>query len=136
MARLTREQAQKWSAQAANGFTFDIEWFLTWNEKQLIKSIKQDNGEIIQFKIRFRKESERVQGRYCAYTRETGRVIPEMDIYRLLPLESGCYRVLTIKSGVTLGEPQEKRAYKTLCECSKDIDTAEWLERLEADKAA
>lgn len=35
MAKLTREQYNKWNSQAKNGFQLDLQYFLTWNEKTL-----------------------------------------------------------------------------------------------------
>ena len=58
MARLTREQYNKWDAQAKNGFHFDLHYYVTWSEKTLIKNIKQDDGCIIQFKLWYMPEYE------------------------------------------------------------------------------
>lgn len=130
MARITREQYNKWSAMAANGFEFDLQWFAIWSEKRIHKLIKQPDGGYIEFIIEFRKESPERWSREYTYT-------PILKIHRLTPSStSGCYIVTTIKDNIRLGEPMEKRAYKALCECSKGIDTAEYLEQINNERAA
>lgn len=51
MAKITREQYNKWNAQAQNGFRLDLQYYVVWGEKTLVKSIKQTDGTIIQFKL-------------------------------------------------------------------------------------
>ena len=47
MARITREQLNRWNGQAKNGFHLDMEYFLNWGEKTLIKDVKQECGGYI-----------------------------------------------------------------------------------------
>ena len=123
MAGITRQQLERWNAQAHNGFEFDLYYFGCWNEKRLHKLIEQQDGGYIEFVIEFRKESKERFSREYTYA-------PVLEIKRLKPSgTSGCYTVTTMDN-ILLGESQEKRAYKTLCECSKDIDTDVYIERL------
>ena len=58
MAKLTREQYNKWNAQAKNGFQLDLQYYLIWSEKTLIKDVQQEDGSIIRFKLWYMPEYE------------------------------------------------------------------------------
>ena len=74
MAKLTREQYNKWNAQAQNGFMLDLQYFLIWGEKTLIKGIEQENGAIIRFKLSYIDEFEtRTNEHGCRWNERTGR---------------------------------------------------------------
>ena len=60
MATITREQFNKWNGQAKNGFSFDFRHYVTWNEKQLIKEIKNEDGTITRYTISYYPERERI----------------------------------------------------------------------------
>ena len=45
MAKITREQYNKWNEQAKNGFQFDFQYYVVWSEKTLTKKVKMDNGD-------------------------------------------------------------------------------------------
>ena len=132
MARLTREQYQKWNGQAQNGFTFDIQEYIGWNEKALTKSIKQPDGTIIQFKIEYYPEYERKTNQWgCHWNVETGRQIPMMRIDRLVPGSTeGIYIVHTVKEKITMGEPENTKKYSTLCRISGTVNTDEYLKEI------
>ena len=58
MASITREKAIKWdeTAQKYGDFRFDVEYYVIWSEKALIKNIKHEDGTYTQHKIRYASE--------------------------------------------------------------------------------
>jgi len=125
MAKITKEQYDKWTNQAnanGNGWGFDLRYFAIWGEKEVIKRIPDVNGEYIQWKIGYYDEYEEITNQYgCKYRRATGRYIPTWTVNRLIPLESGCYRVLPV-SEHAVGEIQNKKNYAYLCKCIKEVE--------------
>lgn len=132
MAKLTKEQYNKWNAQAKNGFQFDFRYFITHNEKILIKNISQDNGCIVQFKLWYFPEYETKTNDYgCSWNVKTGRQIPVMDIEKLIPGKvEGVYLVHTIKSGIKMGDPEKNMKYSTLCKISQTVNTDDELSKI------
>ena len=125
MAKITREQLNRWNGQAKNGFHLDLEYFLNWGEKTLIKDVKQECGGYIRFKLYYMPEYETKTNEYgCKWNVKTGKQIPMLRIERLNPLQTeGMYQVLTVKDDVQMGEPEKTMKYSTLCKISGKIDT-------------
>lgn len=125
MAKITREQYNKWNAQAQNGFRLDLQYYVGWGEKTLIKSIKQTDGTIIQFKLWYIPEYEtKVNEWGCKWNVKTGKQIPMMRIERLVPGHTeGVYSVHTAKDDMPMGEPEKTMKYSTLCKISGMVDT-------------
>lgn len=133
MAKLTREQLIKWNDKAQNGFTFDIQYFLIWNEKTLIKDIEQEDGTIIRFKLWYRSEYETKTNSYgCKWNERTGKHIPVMKIEKLIPTKTGSsmYSVHTIKDNMQMGKPEKTLKYATLCKISGIVNTDEELKKI------
>ena len=134
MAKLTREQYNKWNAQAKNGFQLDLQYFLIWGEKTLIKDVKQEDGSIIRFKLWYIPEYETTTNELgCKWNVKTGRQIPMMRIDKLVPGNTeGIYTVHTVRDGKPMGEPEKTLKYATLCKISGEVNTAEELEAIAA----
>lgn len=132
MAKITREQLKKWNEQAKNGFKLDLEYFLVWNEKTLVKNIKQEDGTIIQFKLWYVPEYETITNEHgCKWNQRTGRNIPMMKIDKLVPGRTeGVYIVNSVKDNMQIGEPEKTLKYSTLCKLSGEIDTDAELEKI------
>lgn len=132
MAKITREQYNKWNAQAQNGFHFDLQWFCIWNEKTLVKNIKQPDNTIIQFKLWYIPEYEtKVNEWGCKWNVKTGRQIPAMRIERLVPGHTeGVYIVHTVKDDMPMGEPEKTMKYSTLCKISGMVNTDAEMEAI------
>lgn len=132
MAKLTREQYNKWNAQAQNGFMLDLQYFLIWGEKTLIKDIEQENGAIIRFKLSYIDEFEtRTNEHGCRWNERTGRKIPVMKIDRLVPCKTeGMYQVINIAENRQMAEPEKTMKYSTLCKISGLIDTDVELQKI------
>lgn len=132
MGKLTREQYNKWNAQAKNGFQLDLQYFLIWGEKTLIKDIKQESGCIIRFKLYYMPEYETVTNEYgCKWNERTGRQIPMMKIDKLIPGNTkGVYVVHSIRYDIPMGEAEKTMKYATLCKISGEVNTAEELKAI------
>ena len=117
MASITREKAIKWdeTAQKYGDFRFDLEWYVLWGEKALIKNIKHEDGTYTQHKIRYASSFSRERGDYTEYH------TPVHIINTLYPLNSGCYRVVQESSEV-IGEAVTKKNYNNLCKLSANIN--------------
>ena len=118
--KITKQQYNKWNEQAkkaaGDGWEFDVEKYVIWGEKAIIKNVPADNGEYDQYKIEYFPEYDTTQ----KYRRQTGRYIPTLVINRLYPLESGCYRVIEVERRA-VGDPQEKKNYNVICTAAKAV---------------
>ena len=130
MAKLTREQYEKWTAQAHNGFYFDVKYYVCWNEKTLRKTVEMPNGDVIEFKIEYDNEFETRTNEYgCKWNVKTGRFIPMLYIHHWRPSTTpGVYH----SNGAwakreRIGEIQDKKKYNVLCNLSAGIDTDEYM---------
>ena len=133
MAKITREQYNKWNAQANNGFSLDLQYFVIWNEKTLTKKIKLENGNVIEFKIEYHKEFETKTNSYgCKWNVETGRYIPMLNITVWHPTTSGCYASSGWAKSERIGEVQNTKKYNVLCKLSAEINTDEYIKEFAA----
>ena len=128
MATITREQFNKWNGQAKGGFNFDLEHYLVWGEKELVKDVKQDDNTIIRYRLDYVEEYKEYTNEYgCTRNKRTGFLIPSLNIDKLVPTGSGVYRVISILWGRKMAEVEKTKKYSTLCKISGTIDTAEIL---------
>lgn len=57
MAKITREQYNKFNEKCKNGFSLDLQFFATWNEKRCIKTIQMpDDVNLYEVIIEFTNE--------------------------------------------------------------------------------
>lgn len=120
MPKLTKEQFEKWSNQAANGFVFDTYAYCIYGEKSLIRKIKQEDGCIIEHEIKYTNEIKPVTNSFgCIYNDYTGRFIPTLSTYLWKPGKTEGVYVMSKEKNKQLGEPQDKKKYSVLCELSK-----------------
>ena len=129
MAKITREQFEKWNAQAKNGFEFDLRYYLTWNEKVLTKKIKLENGNIIEFKLMYKNEYKSIVNEYgCRWNQETGRQIPYIHITEWKPSHnSETFYSSGMGKWEQVGEPQNSKKYNILCKISAEINTKDFM---------
>lgn len=107
MAKVTRDQVNKINKECKNGFGLDIERLVIWGEKQLVKEIKLDNGNILRVILYFKD--------IFAHCKKQG----VQPVYSFLMLEKtsveSMYRVHTLKSDY-VGELIPRRSMKQLQE--------------------
>ena len=132
MAKITREQYNKWNAQAKNGFSFDLQFFVTWNEKTLTKKVKMENGDIMEFKIEYQKEFETKTNEWgCRWNVETGRYIPMLNVTHWKPsTTSGCYHSGGWEKSEIIGSPETSKKYNVLCKLSETVNTDEYMKKI------
>lgn len=123
MPTLKKTDYEKWTAQAANGFKFDSYNYILWGEKELIRYIDNGDGTKTRYRLQYAHEYETITNNYgCRYNRETGRYIPELTISKMTPTTTeGCWNIGQ-PARYTIGEPQTKRNYNTLCKLSATIN--------------
>lgn len=115
--KITREQYNKWNAEARKygNFQFDVERYVIWGEKQLVKDVPVANGEYIRFVIGYYEKRE--NWRTIGY-------VPMLNVDRLVPTDSGCYRVHRVDAK-ELGELVTKKNYNALCKLVGAVEDIE-----------
>ena len=58
MPSITFEQIRKINGKTGNGFTLDVEHYVTWGDKQFIKDIALDEKHVLRAEITFATEFE------------------------------------------------------------------------------
>ena len=133
MAKITREQYNKWNAQAQNGFQFDLQHYLIWGEKTLSKKIELQDGRMVEFRIVYHNEYETKTNEHgCRWNVETGRYIPMLHITVWRPSHSGCYVSSGMGKYERIGEAQAAKKYNVLCKLSAEINTDEYMPEIAA----
>ncbi len=133
MAKITREQFNKWNAQAQNGFGLDLQYYVIWGEKTLTKKIELDNGNVVEFKIEYRNEYETKTNEHgCRWNVETGRYIPMLHITVWRPSHSGCYVSSGIGKYERIGDAQTSKRYNVLCKLSAEVKTEQYMDAIAA----
>ena len=129
MPSITREQAQKWDAQARGGFRFDVRYYVIWGEKELRKTVELPGGRYVEFKIGYRAEYETKTNDYgCKWNVETGRHIPELSVRVWQPSgAAGVYSSSGFGKHIDIGQAQTKKNYKILCQLSETGNTVEYM---------
>ncbi len=61
MAKITKEQFNKFNAELKNGFRFDLNFFLTWNEKRATKKIELENNKVLKINLEYYDNSRYIQ---------------------------------------------------------------------------
>lgn len=129
MPSITREQAQKWDAQARGGFRFDVRHYVIWGEKELRKTVDLPGGRVVEFRIGYRAEFETKTNDYgCSWNVETGRHIPELSVHIWTPGGTeGVYTSHGLGKHIDIGPAQAKKNYKILCQLSETVNTEEYM---------
>lgn len=131
MPSITREQAQKWDAQAQGGFRFDVRNYAIWGEKELRKTVEIAEGRVVEFRIGYRAEYEtKTNGNGCKWNVETVRHIPELVIRVWTPSgdpENGVFCSTGFGRHVDLGPAEDKKKYAVLCKLSGIVNTEDYM---------
>lgn len=129
MPSITREQAQKWDAQARGGFRFDVRYYVIWGEKKLRKTVDLPGGRVVEFSIGYRAEYETKTNDYgCKWNVETGRHIPELSVTVWTPGSTeGVYTSQGMGQHIDIGPAQTKKSYKILCQLSETVNTDAYM---------
>lgn len=132
MAKITRAQFEKWSAQAKNGFQFNLDYFLTHGgEKTLIKQIEVDENRALLFHILFYPEYETKTNECgCKWNVRTGREIPKLHYQIYHHSETGFLVGYGLGAWEVIGEAVEKKSFSLLCKLSASVDTDAILKKV------
>ena len=105
--QITTEQIQKLEEGCGNGFKLDIQNYLIWKEKQLVKYIDIEENQVLKAEIDYQKD-------------ESGQV-PTLALSVWKKETSGCLYSNCKTQYITLGEPQKRKNFKLLKEYSNKI---------------
>lgn len=123
MAKLTKDQVERWNSKLQNGFQFDIYHFMNWGEKQIVKKIPLEDDKILEAQILYR----RVLG--ADRFSDTGKVEP---VLHLQVWEPGGTEGMMCSHGtgvyVQVGDEQDKRKYGELEKLSANFTTEKIME--------
>lgn len=105
--QITREEIQKLQEGCGNGFKLDIQNYLIWKEKQLVKYIDIKENQVLKAEIDYQKD-------------EIGQV-PTLLLSVWKKEKSGCLSSDCKTQYISLGEPQKRKNFKLLKEYSNKI---------------
>lgn len=124
MAKLTKAQAQKWNAELAGGFRFDVRHYLMWGEKVARRNIELEGGKILQASLEYHE----IRDGY----RYTGQVQPTLHLQIWKPgLTEGMMHSSGMGASIKIGTAQDKKLWKELCKLSGTFDDKKLLELME-----
>lgn len=140
MASITRAQLNKYNEACKNGFMFDLQYFLTHGEKQVIRIVKQADGSQLHAVIWFMNEYEQRKNAYGqTFNVPTGRYQPEVNISRWTEdgafLRSSGMGKSVVLNDLELGKPCARRTFSTLQKLTAAINDA-WIETQWAEAPA
>ena len=112
MAKLTRDQFNKFNGNCKNGFSLDLYYFGIWGEKRCKKNVKfSDSDNFYEIIIEFEDKTEKFQ--------KIGSV-PVLIINQCIPTGTeGMYRVIELKCD-EIGEMAKRRSVKVLQTLTND----------------
>lgn len=133
MAKITREQAQKWDAQARGGFHFDVRQYVIWGEKELRRTIDLDGGDVLELRLGYREEYATRTNEYGRHWKETtGRHIPVLSLSIWHPSASNpdVYTSQGLGKSVDLGPAENSKKYAVLCRLSGEVDFSPYIKEV------
>lgn len=120
MAKLTREQWEKFRSQAPENWIFDAQHFVAWGEKTIaFKGPEDENGKHYVIKIDY--QEERTGEGWTA--KKTGRQIPIIRVERYTPTGNGMFCSVVQIFKAAAGEPQKNKNYAYMCTLAATLDT-------------
>lgn len=123
MPSITFEQVEKINAKAGNGFTLDLQHYLTWGDKQFIKDIALDEKHVLRAEITFVAEFEKLPD----YRRKEWHV-PAIWLMYYTKLESGMMSGMGFGYKEPLGERMEKKITAVLQKYTQTINNEKIME--------
>ena len=121
MAKVTREQFNKWNAKLMNDFRFDLHYFMTHNEKTAVKELKLADGRTLRAKLEFMEERE-------GWTTLGHRPVMHLSVWKECESNSNFMTSSGVGVFVKLSdEISAKRNYALLCKLSGTISDTEIL---------
>lgn len=124
MAKITREQFNKWSAQLPEGWKLDLQHYVMWGEKKIYTDAPADEaGTFYRLELRYREETN---GRGWS-AEKTGYQLPRVCVDRWNKTQNeGMYTVIEVYAEI-VGEKQKKRNYSYLAQLAAEIDAGSFF---------
>lgn len=120
------EQIKKAQAQTPDGWKFDAQHFILWNEKEIYTDSETDENGVF-YRLSLKYDAEATGEGWSR--KATGRQVPTVHIDRYTPTdeESVMFSVVWILKK-NAGEPQSRRNFNYLLKLAQTIDTAKLFE--------
>lgn len=128
MAKLTKEQAIRWTKQCGNGFIFDARHYIMNSEKQCVREDIISDTKRVRTTVLFMDEIVTKNNGYCSYNVRSGKYIPCVHVatYTCRP-DSDFMSSSGLGHFFKAGDAVERQTYKTLAELSKTIDIDKYV---------
>lgn len=124
MAKLTKEQVERWSAKLQNGFAFDVFCYMRDGDKQITKKIELEDGKILEATITYREP----KGSYAKVLH------PTLHLQLWEPANTpGMMCSHGIGAYIGIGNEQAKRNYNELVRLSGEITSEKISEYAKAN---
>lgn len=126
MAKITREQYAKYDAQAPGDWSFDLQRYLVWSEKQVRKIIPLHDGKLMEATIYHMERLEKHSNGYCTYA---GNYNIKLCVNVLWPSTvSGVYAVGMGRDMILADGPFPRRDYKAICKAAETVTDEQLLD--------
>ena len=124
MAKITREQFNKWSAQLPEGWKFDLQCYVMWGDKQIYTDAPADEaGTFYRLTLRYRDETKG----HGWNAEKTGYQLPRLCVDRWNKTGTGdLYTVVEVYAEI-VGEKQKKRVYNYIAQLAAEIDAGSFF---------
>lgn len=117
MAKVTRDQINRWKAKLANGFRFDLYFFMMWNDKRIKKSLKLEDGRTLEAVLEYRDVTHN-------YAKVGVQPVLHLSIWESCGDDSGMMKSNGLGAYIEMGAAQDKRKYNELVKLSATVDDA------------
>lgn len=115
MAKVTREQVNRWEAKLVNGFRFDLNFFLMWNDKRVKKCLKLEDGRMLEAVLEYRDITHN-------YAKVGVQPVLHLSVWESCGPDSGMMKSNGMGAYIEMGATQDKRKYNELVKLSAMVD--------------
>lgn len=115
MAKVTREQVNRWEAKLANGFRFDLYFFMMWNDKRIKKYLKLEDGRTLEVVLEYRDITHN-------YAKVGVQPVLHLSVWESCGPDSDMMKSCGIGAYIEMGATQDKRKYNELAKLSATVD--------------
>lgn len=115
MAKVTREQVNRWEAKLVNGFRFDLCFFLTWNDKRIKKCLKLEDGRTLEAVLEYRDISRN-------FAKVGVQPVLHLSVWESCGPDSDLMKSNGLGAYIEMGAVQDKRKYNELVKLSAAMD--------------
>lgn len=126
MPSITKEQYVKWNSKAQNGWNLDVQEYVVWGEKCLVKRVPINDKEHIEYKLTWQEDSKPIINQYGenTYTIGSNTYMPVLHVNKWKESNStkGIYIMVGTGDSKVLGKAQDRKNFNLLCKLSKELD--------------